>query len=228
MLCKSRVCDKCNKLYLVRVPDGTSKHICTPQKTITNSKVINKGTGAGGAKTNYYGKLFENKTDNSARLLEKGFVNKGNYLQKEYDNNTNIVFVQQGVLKSYMKKTYNIELFRNPDEAYIISTPHKMTVLILEKKEQHVEGSVETKLWSCQMLRREYEKVCRRSVSTVEVVYGLCVNSFLEDKLKSNVTKYEILSEMLDEDGICVLYGDNDNYFTTLDSWISSHCDLYV
>jgi hypothetical protein len=57
-----------------------------------------------------------------------------------------------------MKNRYNIDLFRCPDEAYIIEyTNGRKVVKILEKKEQHVEGSVETKLWSGPSLKREYE-----------------------------------------------------------------------
>jgi len=36
--------------------------------------IINKGTGAGGANTNYYGKKFEEKTNNQQRLLEIGYT----------------------------------------------------------------------------------------------------------------------------------------------------------
>ena len=32
--------------------------------------ITNKGTGAGGANTNYYGKKFEEKTNNQTRLLD--------------------------------------------------------------------------------------------------------------------------------------------------------------
>lgn len=57
-----------------------------------------------------------------------------------------------------MKNKYNIELFRYPDEAYLIEyNTGKKVIKILEKKEQKVEGSVETKLWSGSSLKREYE-----------------------------------------------------------------------
>jgi hypothetical protein len=47
--------------------------------TIKDSKteeniIINKGTGAGGSNTNYYGKKFEDKTNNQQRLLSKGYT----------------------------------------------------------------------------------------------------------------------------------------------------------
>uniref|UniRef100_A0A6C0EQ71 Uncharacterized protein n=1 Tax=viral metagenome TaxID=1070528 RepID=A0A6C0EQ71_9ZZZZ len=38
------------------------------------SELSNKGTGAGGAKTNYYGKKFEEKTNNQNRLIENGYI----------------------------------------------------------------------------------------------------------------------------------------------------------
>jgi len=91
--------------------------------------IINKGTGAGGANTNYYGKKFEEKTNNQQRLLEIGYTKNSftkkpkkaydYYLSKTFEDKT-IVFVLQNGLKMYMKNKYNIELFRCPDEAYII------------------------------------------------------------------------------------------------------------
>ena len=41
---------------------------------MSKTRIINKGTGAGGAKTNYYGKKFEEKTNNQSRLLENGYI----------------------------------------------------------------------------------------------------------------------------------------------------------
>ena len=40
----------------------------------TQSLIINKGSGAGGANTNYYGKKFEEKTNNQQRLSEMGYT----------------------------------------------------------------------------------------------------------------------------------------------------------
>ena len=76
----------------------------TPQiEEIENIK-INKGTGAGGANTNYFGKKFEDKTNNEFRLLENGYIKHnyikktknsyGYYLSKTFEDKT-IVFVLQ-------------------------------------------------------------------------------------------------------------------------------------
>ena len=103
-----------------------------PQRTTEltyQARIINKGTGAGGAKTNYYGKKFEEKTTNHQRLLDMGYIKnsftKKNkkasdfYLSKTFENKT-VVFVLQTGLKQYMKIIYILDFFRCPDEAYII------------------------------------------------------------------------------------------------------------
>ncbi len=141
------------------------------------------------------------------------------YLTKTYDDKT-IVFVLQNGLKIYMKQKYNIDLFRCPDEAYIIEYNNgRKVVKILEKKEQNVEGSVETKLWSGPSFKREYELVLG---SDFEVFYGFCVSEFLKNKLVSNEKKYTILKSIFTEADISVLFGDDVNYFETLDFWISN------
>jgi hypothetical protein len=192
------------------------------------SELSNKGTGAGGAKTNYYGKKFEEKTNNQNRLIENGYIINNfkkspkklyDYLSKTYEDKT-VIFVLQHGLKIYMKNKYNIDLFRCPDEAYIIEyTSGRKIIYILEKKEQRVDGSVETKLWSGPSLKREYELVLGEDF---EVFYGFCINKFLQNKLISKNPKYTILNIILNENNIKVLFGDDDNYFETFDIWINN------
>jgi hypothetical protein len=188
---------------------------------------MNKGIGAGGSNTNYYGKMFEEKTNNYKKLLELGYIenkfsdkSKYNYyLSKKYDDKT-VIFTSQNGLKKYMKYKYDIDLFRCPDEAYIIEyTSGKIEIKILEKKEQNTEGSVETKLWAATSLKREYELVVGDSF---DVFYCLCVSKFLQDKLLSQDKKYFILNKIFIENNITVLYGDDENYFELLDKWINN------
>ena len=200
----------------------------TVEKNI-QSIIINNGTGAGGAKTNYYGKKFEEKTKNQERLLELGYTKNSftkkskkaydYYLSKTFEDKT-IIFVLQNGLKTYMKNKYNIDLFRCPDEAYIIEyTCGRKVIKILEKKAQNVEGSMETKLWSGPSLKREYELVLGHDF---KVVYGFCVNEFLKNKLVSNNKKYTILNTILNENNIAVLFGDDENYVETFDAWFNN------
>jgi hypothetical protein len=185
------------------------------------SLIINKGKGAGGANTTFYGKKFEDKTNNQERLIEMGYVkhlkNGYYYLEKTFEDKT-VVFVLQDSLKKYLKNKYNIEIFRRPDEAYIIEyTNGEKVIRILEKKEQKVEGSVETKLWAGIGLKREYELVLG---DEFKVVYGFCVSKFLQKKFVSSDKKFVILNQILRENNIDVLFGDDENYFATLDKWI--------
>lgn len=197
----------------------------------TIQAITNKGTGAGGANTNLYGKKFEEKTNNEYRLLELGYTKNSfttnpknkkksyDYLSKKFEDKT-IIFVSQAALKIYMKNKYNIELCRYPDEAYIIEyTSGRKVIKILEKKEQNVEGSVETKLHAGHGCKREYELFLGVDF---EVFYGFCVNDFLKKKIVSNKPKYVFLNKILNEDNIAVLFGDDENYFETLDNWLNN------
>jgi len=194
-------------------------------------------SSAGGANTNAYGKQFEDKTHNARRLLMNGFVpriivprptsvqakNKKrttpfDWLTSRTEDKV-ITFASQHGLKKYMKHKYNIDLFRCPDEAYIIKRPkHKHVLKILEKKEQCREGSVETKLWSGPSLKREYELMLG---DKFVVHYGFCVNDYLKQKLVSSDKKYKTLNVILREHSIVTLFGDDADYFETLDAWLN-------
>lgn len=188
---------------------------------------MNKGNSAGGSNTNYYGKKFEEKTNNYTRLLDIGYIEykfkekcKFNYyLSKKFEDKI-IIFTLQNGLKKYMKFKYDIDIFRCPDEAYIIEyNTGNIDIKILEKKEQNVDGSVETKLWAGTSLKREYELILG---DNFKVFYGFCLNKFLQNKFTSTEKKYLILNKIFIENDIIVLYGDDTNYFDLLDKWINN------
>ena len=187
---------------------------------------MNKGTGAGGKNTNIYGKKFEDKTNNENNLIDDGFIKEsysktkyGYYFYKIFENKT-IYFTLQNGLKLFIKSKYDIDIFRCPNEAYIIETIDKKIIIkILEKKEQNVEGSVETKLWSSPSLKREYELILGENF---KIEYSLCLSKFLSNKFKSIDMKYNILKKILDENNINILYGDDDDYFLKINHWINN------
>lgn len=185
---------------------------------------------AGGANTTLYGKRFEKKTNNESRLLDMGFTwqyhhnvqakstQSNKHLFKKFSDGKIVTFVTQNGLKTFVKSKYHKELFRLPDEAYVIERPSEKPIIkILEKKTQCKEGSVETKLWSGPSLKREYEILFGEDF---KIEYAFCVSEFLKLKLVSSEKKYTILMQILQENGINVLFGDDDDYFQTLDSWI--------
>ena len=187
----------------------------------------NKGTGAGGANTNLYGKKFEDKTNNYPKLLEDGYqehkydksnkLNKECYLEKDFLDKK-VIFVKQGGLKKFIKEKHNIELYRCPDEAYIIYyTNGRKVIKILEKKEQNVEGSVETKLWAAIGLKEEY---IIELGTEFEVYYGFCLNNFLKKKIISKENKYITLNKIFIKYDIHVMFGDDADYYSKLNEWI--------
>jgi hypothetical protein len=184
-------------------------------------KVINRGTGAGGANTNKTGKPFEENTDNLKRMIEHGFAKQKSWLSKQFEDRT-VVIVKQHGLKQYAKHKYGIDdIYRCPDEAYIIEyATGKKVIKILEKKMQNVEGSVETKLYAGPLLKRDYEMMFGPEF---EIQYGFCISEFLQKNITSGTKKYNNLRKMLEEENnIPILFGNDANYFETLDSWISS------
>ena len=182
----------------------------------------------GGFNANYYGKKFEEKTNNQKMLSQMGYVKRtfneksksdnNIYFVKNFDNK-NITFVKQSGLKKFMKNKYDIDLFRYPDEAYIIEYyDGRKTIKILEKKEQCVGGSIETKLWAGQSIKREYEIVFGENFN---ISYAFCVNNFLKNKIMSGEKKYKILNKILIENFITVLFGDDKDYYINLYNWIN-------
>jgi hypothetical protein len=183
-------------------------------------KVENKGSGAGGKNTNLFGKKFEDLTNNHIRLLVKGFeqikIGKGKY--DYYLKKDNIVFTIQGGFKTYMKYKYNIDFMRCPDEAYIIEkVDGKVFLVILEKKEQNVEGSVETKLYAGPLLRDEYQIIAG---DNFEVHYIFCLSKYFKNKFLSGNKKYSILNQLMTKYNIHCLFGEDEDYFDSLDIFL--------
>jgi hypothetical protein len=187
--------------------------------------ILNKGIGAGGANTNKTGKKFEDLTDNEERLIKQGYekikINDniyGYYLIKK-NNNKEIIFLKQNGLKLYMKKMYDIESFRCPDEAYIIKYNNEITIIkILEKKHQNSEGSCDTKLWAGPSLKREYELVLGNKFI---IDYAFCLSSKFINEFNTKM-KFIILSEILREHNILYFFGESEIYFNELDYWINN------
>jgi hypothetical protein len=182
----------------------------------------NNGTGAGGARTNAVGKSFEHLTSNEPRLIENGFVKTtmsngkyGYYLSKQFDN-SRIIFVSQGGLKVYLKTIHSITIFQEPDEAYIIEHSNGQLFLkILEKKAQNGPGSVDTKLKAGPTVREEYQRILGKKWT---VQYAFCINQYLQHQMVQ--PKWTIFKEIMAEQNIPLLFGDETAYFETLDNWI--------
>lgn len=173
-----------------------------------------------GFNANKNGNLFEMSTQIENYLsVQKQFekYQDNSLIKKCVDKD--IIYVKQLNFRRIMKNKYNIDIFRNPDEAYIIEHKNgKKEIKILEKKNQNVEGTCETKLWSGNSLKREYEIIIGPQF---DISYAFCVNTFLENKFVSNTNqKYITLKQILEEDNIKLFFGDKHEYFENLYNWI--------
>lgn len=196
------------------------------------STETNRGTGAGGKKTTINGKNLENKMSNSSNLINNyGFKQEkinpkkegkyNNYLTGKIDKNE-VIFLEQNGLKSFFSKNYNIEMCRNPDEAYFITYPdgsHKLK--ILEIKNQNTGGSVEDKLLLGQYFKFVEYPQCIREVLKIEVDYAFCLAPFLKKEYESDSKKWKILKDNNEKNGIYVFFEDDDKYFDKLVRWIN-------
>ena len=95
----------------------------------------------------------------------------------------------------------------------------------MEKKNQNVNGSVDIKLWASPSLKREY----KLTFENFEVQYCLCVSHLLTSLIKlvgykiiQKKNNYKFLVDILNESNINILYGDDNNYFESLDIWIDT------
>jgi hypothetical protein len=192
------------------------------------AEIQNRGTGAGGANTNVNGKSFEHKTENESRLLLSGFERNtipgctskyGYYLVKTVSPTESITYLTQGGLKAYFAHFFKKDMCRSPDEAYLFRNGDTYTLKILEKKNQNTEGSVDTKLLAGPGFIDEYEFLLGE---TFTIHYAFCISSFLKKNYISECQKSKALRHHHAKHCITVLFGDDDDYYETLDAWINS------
>jgi len=201
-----------------------------------NEKIFNKGIGAGGSNTNINGLSFEKKTSIENKLLENNFKkivmnkkNKYGYYFTCNNNNAKIIYLTQTGFKLYFKKKFNIDVYKHPDEAFLIISKNKYYIKILEKKNQNVNGSVEDKLKTGKFNKKEYEKIFEKCITNLklshkfDISYAFCISKFLQNKFMSNLPKYEIIKEIMTEDDIQIFYGEDENYFDKLFEWIHNY-----
>jgi hypothetical protein len=188
---------------------------------------INKGTGAGGANTTLNGGAFENITSIESMLLSKNFTKKkfttssDYYMEKNLSNpNIRLIYVKQFGLKTFMEEFYASSAIRKPDEAFICieksNGKDKLTINILEKKYQSVEGSVDVKLWAGCALKREYELYYENKHT---INYSFALSEYLINKINSEDIKWVILKKILKENDINVFNPADLDYFTQVINW---------
>lgn len=136
---------------------------------------------------------------------------------QKIDDTNDITYLTQSGLKSYIKNKFDIELFREPDEAYLFRTDDTYILKILEKKNQNGSGSVDLKLCLDKYYCEEYKECLGEAF---EIQYAFCLSEYLKKEYTSYTKKYEILRNAHKRNNTTVLFGDDPDYFTLLDKWL--------
>ena len=116
------------------------------------------------------------------------------------------------------------------DESFIImNNDNTYNVIIIEKKNQNVEGSVEQKLWGADTMRAEYCYASKeQNISSIKFDYMFCLCDFLHKKFpKDNLNKdwnlipqkerrFSLLKKIFLEQNIRYFNGDGNTYFNDI------------
>lgn len=170
---------------------------------LTKLNIKNKGTGAGGSKTNKNGLPYEKLTD----LNEYFTINENfNFSQIITFNNYDKKFIRtkQSQLFKYMdnyidKSINKAHGCKNPDECYI--DEESKTIFILEKKFQQVSGSVCEKIQTSDFKIWQYN----RTFPEYKIVYLYCISDWFKENCKAEL-------EYLEYKKVQVFWGNDKNY----------------
>lgn len=184
---------------------------------------------AGGKNTNLHGKKFENHTNNENRLIEIGYkkiildkkLKFGFYYEKDYVDKKIIFTLQQGI-KCFLKHKHNIDFFgKFPDGIFVIEYKDKeknIEFFVIEKKEQHQEGSVIEKILNGPIIRQFYQILLSDKLKA-KIHFSYCINNWLKNKFNNDKT-YKTFYNILKQHEIKFFFGEEENYFDELFKWI--------
>jgi hypothetical protein len=177
-----------------------------------SSKIVNKGTGAGGANTNKNGLQYEEISDLSSSYTVKT-VNK-QYSEvtfnKETDS-TQFILVKKKQFLKYLSPVTDKSIpiahgCKEPDECYI--NEKTKTIFIIEKKYQKTPGSVCEKLQSAPVKKKHL----RELFPTYNTVYIYCLSSWFKEMNHHGKKNCEFELTLLEREGIPVFWGDSLTY----------------
>ena len=182
--------------------------------------IKNKGTGAGGAKTNKNGLSYEDMTvikESDRYKYTDSLKVKTKMIQRVIIDGELHIKIKKAELKLYMNenKKYNTESEKasQPDECYINETDKTNPILfIIEKKFQNGSGSVCEKIQSPDFKLWQYG----RTFPGYEIVYIYCLSSWFNENCKAEL-------EYLEYKNIPVFWGNDPEYKTKITHFITSY-----
>ena len=192
------------------------------EKKIIESKHENRGTGAGGAKTNANGLPYEELTSAENHFKVLKIYKFGNnkkakthlYILIRLENGKELKFLYKGGLSKYMsiKKEINkkCEKYLLPDECFI--DEENKILYILEKKFQYRAGSTDEKLQTGHFKKEYYLE----QYPNYQIEYAFVLSDWFKQD------KYNPERRYCKKYNIPIFWGSNKDYFKNLEKWLSS------
>lgn len=174
-------------------------------------KIVNKGTGAGGANTNVNGLSYEDKTNLEPlyTVLKTEKIDKKTELKtiKFPNYEISLINANKSKLYKYLKgiNEKNTTLqpaagCKEPDEAYIDNV--RKIIFIIEKKFQQTEGSVDEKIQTGPFKKFHYSQ----QFPNYKIHYIYCLSDWFKRAEYTSVLDY-----LLNND-IPIFWGNDENY----------------
>ena len=183
---------------------------------MSEQKVINRGTGAGGAKTNKNGLNYEQMTDLNTEFK---IIQEARYWQI-------VEFTDESGKKKRFKRTCKANFFKSmkyfdmidtsiskahgckqPDECYI--NYDNLAIYIIEKKFQQVNGSVCEKIQTSDFKLWQYG----RTFPKFKIHYIYCLSDWFKNNCKAEL-------QYLKEKKVPVFWGNDKEYKTKIKKFI--------
>jgi hypothetical protein len=139
------------------------------------------------------------------------------------NNNECIIYCKQSGFREYINKFIDSEInvYYNPDEAFLIKKGDNYHLKIIEKKNQNGEGSVEEKLKLGPFLKEDYEMMLEKIKDKIKIDYSYCVSEFLKNKINSKTPKYINFNRINEKHNIKIFYGNDVTYLKQVYKWIT-------
>tara|TARA_B100000530_G_scaffold275471_1_gene188417 strand:+ start:114 stop:779 length:666 start_codon:yes stop_codon:yes gene_type:complete len=192
----------------------TDKPPKNKSKTPKKKNIINKGTGAGGAKTNATGLSFEERTIllnkiKTIRKTKKEHIVKFLNNPKEYIKITDLFKYMElhNVIDKNIPKPHGcIRL----DECYLDTELNY--IFIIEKKFQQVKGSV------CEKIQTALFKLnfFKKTFPQYNIIYIYCLSDWFKENCKVEI-------ETLHENKIPIFWGNHETYQNDIINFIINY-----
>jgi hypothetical protein len=200
--------NKTNEIELSHLKEVLETH---PKQT----NIKNKGTGAGGSKTNTNGLPYEELTELNTHYEIKKKQKYGNEIVFNTNKDVSFISTKQSKVFKYMDEHMNKDMIRahgckNPDECFIDEKTKK--IFIIEKKFQQTHGSVCEKIQTGGFKKKHYNKL----FPDYDVSYIYCLSDWFKLNCKAEL-------EDLEEINIPVFWGSSETYKEDLIHYIINY-----